>query len=140
AKDYVAKVDLEHAQQAYLQAKNAFEAAKTFIERDEVNLSYSKIASSIDGVVISQDVTEGQTLQASFQTPTLFRIAGNLAQMKIDVNLPEADISRVKVNMPVSFSVDAYPDRMFSGSVKSVNLNPNTFGGQPGPVTYGVTV
>ncbi len=136
-KDYVAKVDLEHAQQAELQAKNSYDSAKTVIERDEVNLNYAKIVSPIDGIVISQEVTEGQTLQASFQAPTMFKIAGDLTKMKIEVNFSEADIGKVKVNLPATFNINAFPDRVFTGMVQSVNLNPTN---QQGSVTYGVTV
>jgi HlyD family secretion protein len=139
SKDYVAKVDLERAQQALLSAKNSYEAAQSVIERDEVNLSYAKITSPIDGVVISQDVTEGQTLQASFQAPTLFKIAGNLSEMKIEVNLSEADISKVKENMTVTFQVNAFPEKIFHGKVQQVNVSPNDNPGRDA-VTYGVKV
>lgn len=137
AKDYVARVDLEHAEQAYLQAKNSYAAAKTTLERDKVNLNYAKVYSPIDGVIISQEITLGETVAASFQTPTLFKIAGDLARMKIDVSLSEADIGKVKAGLPVTFTVDAFPDRQFTGKVQTVNLNPNN---QQGVVTYSVLV
>jgi HlyD family secretion protein len=137
AMDYVAKVDLEHADQAYLTAKNSYDGASTVVERDEANLNYTKIVSPIDGVVIDKQVDLGQTLAASLQAPTLFKIAGDLTQMKINVNLPEASISKVKEGMPVSFTVDAFPGREFSGAVTVVNLNPNN---QAGGVTYSVEV
>jgi HlyD family secretion protein len=137
AKDYVAKVDLEHAQQACLTAKNGYDGAKTVVERDQANLNYTKIASPIDGVVIDKQVDLGQTLAASLQAPTLFRIAGDFAQMKISLNLPEAYIRKVKEGMPVKFTVDAFPDREFAGTVGTVNLNPNT---QNVAVVYSVDV
>lgn len=137
AKDYVARVDLEHAQQSYLSAKNGYESVKAQMERDQVNLGYAKIVSPIDGIVISQDVSLGQTMAASFQSPSLFKIAGDLTQMKIDVNLSEADISKVKANMPVTFTVDAFPGREFTGKVQTVNVNPNN---QQGVVTYTAVV
>ena len=136
-KDYVAKVDLEHAEQAYLQAKNAYDAAKTVVERDQVNLGYARITAPIDGIIISQEVTMGQTLASNFQTPNMFKIAGDLSHMKIDVNLPESDIARVKEDMPVTFTVTAFPDRQFTGKVTTVNLSPNA---QSGVVMYNVTV
>ncbi len=136
-KDYVAKVDLERAQQSYLASKNSYDSAKSQVERDEVNLNYTKITSPIDGVVISQEITLGQTVAANFQTPNLFKIAGDLTDMKIDVSFSEADISRVKVGQPVKFTVDAFPDREFAGEVQMVNLNPNA---QSGVVTYTVVV
>jgi HlyD family secretion protein len=137
AMDYVAKVDLEHAQQAYLTAKNGYDGAKTVIERDQANLNYTKIVSPIDGVIIDKQVDEGQTLAASLQAPTLFKIAGDLTQMKMNVNLPEAQIGKVKAGMPVRFTVDAFPNQEFEGAVTVVNLNPNN---QGSGVTYGVEV
>lgn len=136
-KNYVAKVDLEREQQNYLSSKNSYESAKTQVERDEVNLGYTKITSPIDGVIISQEVSQGQTMAANFQTPNLFKIASDLSQMKIDVSFSEADISKIKVGLPVSFTVDAFAERTFDGVVKDVNLNPNN---QSGVVTYSVTV
>ena len=137
AKDYVAKIELENAQQSYLSAKNSYDSAKSAVEKDEVNLSYTKITSPIDGVVVSQDVTMGQTVASNFQTPNMFKIAGDLTKMKIDVSFPESDIAKVKKDMPAKFTVDAYPDREFDGVVSMVNLNPNN---QSGVVTYTVTV
>ena len=137
AKDYVAQIDLEHAQQAYRAAKNAYEGAKTVMERDEANLNYAKILSPIDGVVISKDIDLGQTIAASFQTPNLFKIAADLTRMKISVNLPEAFISKVKVGMPVTFTVDTFPGRIFDGTISAVDLNPNT---QDGVVAYTIEV
>lgn len=136
-KDFLPKVDLERAQQTHLSAKNSYESAKTQVERDEVNLGYTKIISPIDGVVISQEATTGQTLAASTTVPNLFKIAGDLKQMKIDVSFAESDISKVKVDMPVKFTVDAFPDREFEGKVAVVNLNPTN---TQGVVTYSVTV
>lgn len=136
-KDYVAKVDLEHAQQSWLSAKNSYESAKTQVEHDQVNLNYTKITSPIDGVVISQLVTLGQTLAASYQTPNMFIIAGDLTKMKIDVNFSESDISKIKVGMPVTFTVDAYPNKSFNGAMQSVTMNPSS---KDGVVTYTATV
>ncbi|HMP01708.1 MAG TPA: efflux RND transporter periplasmic adaptor subunit [Gemmatales bacterium] len=124
SKDYVAKVDLERAQQSFLSARNQFDAAQTVVERDELNLSFATIVSPIDGVVIAQGVAEGQTLQASFQAPTMFRIAASLKEMMIEVGISEADISRIQVGLPVTFTVNAYPDRTFTGSVHSVSVSP----------------
>lgn len=136
-KDYLPKVDLEKAQQAELSAKNSYEVAKSRVESDKVNLNYTKITSPIDGVVISQEVTLGQTVAAQYQTPNMFKIAGDLTQMKIDVNFSEADISKIKADLPVKFTVDAFPDREFDGVVQMVNLNPTN---TSGVVTYSATV
>ena len=138
AKDFVAKVELERAEQTYRQAKNGYDSAKTIIERDNVNLNYAKITSPIDGVVIGQSITEGQTIQTSQSVPDLFRIAGNLNEMKIEVNFSESDINKIKVAMPVTFTVNAYPERTFRGKVKTVNLNPS--GQSTAGVTYGVVI
>ena len=138
AKDYVAKVDLEHAQQTYLQAKNSYDSAKTVLERDAVNVEYAKVQSPIDGVIISQDVGFGETLQSSFQSPSMFKVATELSQMQITVSVSEADIPKIKMDMPVKFTVNAFNGREFTGKVQLINLNPNN---QPGaPITYNVVV
>ena len=137
AKEYVPRTELENSEQNYKSLTNSFENAKTQVERDEVNLGYTRITAPINGVIISQEVTAGQTMAANFQTPNLFKIAGDLSKMKIDVNFSEADISKVKVGMPVSFTVDAFAEKEFPGVVDIVNLNPNN---QSGVVTYSVTV
>lgn len=136
-KDFVAKIDLERAEQSYLSARNSYDFSKTQVERDEVSLGYTKIISPIDGVIISQEITLGQTMAANFQTPNLFKIAGDLKKMKIDVSFAESDISKVKQNMPVKFTVDAFTDREFEGKVQTINLNPIN---QSGVVMYSVTV
>lgn len=137
AKEYIARTDLERAEQSYQAAKNSYESAKSAVDKDIVNLGYTKITAPIDGVIISQEVTMGQTMAANFQTPNLFKIAGDLKKMKIDVSFSEADISKVKAGLPVSFTVDAFEDKEFSGTVQVVNLNPTN---QSGVVTYSVTV
>lgn len=137
AKDYIARVELERAEQAYLSSKLSLESAQSQTDRAEAELGYSRITSPIDGVVISREVTEGQTVAASFQAPTLYRIAGSLEDMEIDVTIPESDIGMVKKGMEVTFTVDAYPNKEFKGVVDLINLNPNT--GQL-VVTYKATV
>lgn len=136
-KDFIAKVELEQAQQAYLSARNSYDAVKSQVERAKVNLGYTKIYAPIDGIVISQEVTSGQTVQASYQTPNLFKIAGDLREMLIDVSFPESDISKIKKGLRVTFTVDAFPDKTFKGIVDVVNLNPSN---DQGVVTYKVTV
>lgn len=125
AKDYIPRVDVERAEQSFLSSKLSLESAEAQLERAQTELSYSKITSPIDGVIISKEVTEGQTVAASFQAPTLYRIAGSLVEMKIDVTIPESDIGMVKQGMNVTFTADAYPDKTFAGVVDSINLNPN---------------
>src|SRR5665213_2758109 len=130
AKDYVAKVDLETAELSKVSAKNAYDGAKIVVDRDKVNLDYAKITSPIDGVVTSQEVKQGETVTASYQTPNMFQIAGDLKRMKIDLSLSEADVRKIKEGMPVTFSTDAFPDREFIGKVQMVNLSPKTQPGQ----------
>jgi HlyD family secretion protein len=92
----------------------------------ETNLRYSRIVSPVDGVVISRNVDRGQTVAASFQTPTLFVIAQDLTKMQINTSVGEADIGAVKVGQEVEFTVDAYPDRTFAGKVQQVRIEPVT--------------
>ena len=90
----------------------------------EINLNYTKVPCPVDGVVVSRNVDVGQTVAASFTTPTLFTIAQDLTKMQIDTNVDEADIGRVKVPQDVEFTVDAYPDRTFHGTVKQIRIAP----------------
>ena len=112
-------------------------ALKAQIERDKTNLSYSVIRSPIDGIVVDRTIDVGQTVAASFQTPTLFKIARDLTAMQIDTSVSEADIGAIKPAMPVAFTVDAFRDREFSGRVRVIRLNPTT---QQNVVTYNVVI
>jgi HlyD family secretion protein len=103
----------------------------------EVNLGYTDITSPVDGVVVSRNVTIGQTVAASFQTPTLFLIATDLAKMQVDTNVSESDIGDVKDGDAAYFSVDAFPDRTFKGVVTQVRQSPQTI---QNVVTYDVVV
>lgn len=136
-KHYIARVEVEQATQRFMSEKLSYESAKADVEQSEINLSYTKITSPIDGIIISREVTEGQTVAASFQTPNLFKIAASLEDMKIDVNIPESDIGGLKVGMPVTFTVDAYPDREFVGQLQAINTNPKA---DQLVVTYSVLV
>ncbi|MDN5880863.1 MAG: efflux RND transporter periplasmic adaptor subunit [Nitrosospira sp.] len=106
-------------------------------DRDRANLNYSVIRSPISGVVIARNVDIGQTVAASFQTPTLFQIARDLRQMQIDTSVAEADIGQLHLGQTVHFTVDAYPEREFTGTVKQVRLNPTI---QQNVVSYNVVV
>lgn len=90
------------------------------LNQAETNLRYTRILSPVNGIVISRSVDVGQTVAASFQTPTLFTIAEDLAKMQIDTNVDEADISRTQVGQEVRFTVDAYPDINFHGTVSEI--------------------
>jgi HlyD family secretion protein len=119
-------------------AKNAYDQAQAQIELDEatveqrqaelataeVNLNYTNIVSPVDGVVISRKVTMGQTVAASFQTPTLFTIAKDLREMLVEGRIDESDVGRLKVGQSATFSVDAFPNRTFDGKVLEIRRSP----------------
>ncbi|HXH71609.1 MAG TPA: efflux RND transporter periplasmic adaptor subunit, partial [Mariprofundaceae bacterium] len=137
AKEYVARQDLDQAIQTLQSAKAQLAQAEAQHERDKVNLSYTVIRSPVSGVVVSREVDVGQTVAASFQTPTLFKIAQNLTHMQIDSSFAEADIGGIRVGQAATFTVDAYPNRVFSGKVRQIRLNPTT---QQNVVTYNVVI
>jgi HlyD family secretion protein len=136
-KEYVSREELERAVQQREAAQAQLRIANGQLARDRASLSYSVIRSPVSGVVVSREVDIGQTVAASFQTPTLFKIARDLRQMQIDSNVAEADIGRVKVGQPVQFTVDAYPGRDFEGKVRQIRLNPIV---EQNVVTYNVVV
>jgi HlyD family secretion protein len=107
------------------------------LEAAEVNLGYTNIVSPVDGTVVSRNVTVGQTVAASFQTPTLFLIATDLTKMQVDTNVSESDIGDIKVWDKADFTVDAFPKRTFQGAVSQVRQSPQTV---QNVVTYDVVV
>ncbi|WP_156303049.1 efflux RND transporter periplasmic adaptor subunit, partial [Methylogaea oryzae] len=111
--------------------------AEAQTRRDQTNMRYSVIVSPVSGVVVSRNVDIGQTVAASFQTPTLFTIAQDLKRMQIDTAVAEADVGGVRVNQAVSFSVDAFPERNFRGVVRQIRLNSQV---QQNVVTYDVVI
>jgi len=96
------------------------------LKSNETNLSYTRIISPIDGVVVSRTIDVGQTVAASFQAPTLFMIAQDLTKMQVLTNIDEADVGRIREGQVASFTVDAYPDQTFKGSVSQIRLSPQT--------------
>lgn len=118
-------------------AKNQLKTAQSELSRAQTNLSYATIYSPIDGVIMDKAVEEGQTVASSFSTPTLFTIANDLTQMQVEASVDEADIGEVKAGQPVTFTVDAFPDDVFSGSVKEVRINPTV---TSNVVTYTVII
>ena len=106
----------------YQKSKTEYERSKTELSKAKTNLGYATIYSPIDGTVISKAVEEGQTVAASFSTPTLFTIAQDLTQMQVVADVDEADIGGVQEGQRVTFSVDAYPRVTFEGTVKQVRL------------------
>jgi HlyD family secretion protein len=144
ARNYIARSELDTAetnvQSAAAQlnlAKAQVEQARAALQQEETNLYYTRILSPVDGTVISRNVDIGQTVAASFQTPTLFSIAEDLTRMQIDTNVDEADIGKVRVGQPVQFTVDAYPDVTFPGKVSEIRNAPTTV---QNVVTYDVVV
>jgi HlyD family secretion protein len=97
-------------------------AAKVDLERAERNLGYATITAPIDGIVVQRSIDPGQTVQASFSAPELFRIAGDLSQMQILVSVDESDIGQIEVGQPAKFTVQAWPDDSFTGTVRQVRL------------------
>ena len=137
AQEYVSRQDLERAIQAREAAQAQVRVVRGKLRRDRANLGYTVIRSPVAGVVVSREVDVGQTVAASFQTPTLFKIARDLSRMQIDSNVAEADIGKVRVGQSVRFSVDAFPDRRFEGKVQQIRLAPIT---EQNVVTYNVVV
>ena len=118
-------------------AKNQLKTSQSDLSRAQTNLSYATIYSPIDGVVMDKAVEEGQTVAASFNTPTLFTIANDLTKMQVEAKVDEADIGEVKAGQPVTFTVDAFPDDVFTGTVKEVRINPTV---TSNVVTYTVII
>jgi HlyD family secretion protein len=112
-----AKVAVSAAEGSVAQARGSLMQSKT-------NLRYSVIRSPVDGVVISRAVDVGQTVAASFSTPTLFTIAQDLTKMQIEVSVDEADISRIQLNQKTGFTVDSYPEQTFRGKVIQIRSAP----------------
>ncbi len=144
SENLIARSDLDTAETNY-ETNNALlgtaraqvaqtEAALRFAE---TNLRYTKIVSPVDGVVVSRSVDVGQTVAASFQTPTLFTIAQDLTKMQIDTSIDEADIGKIKVGQDVEFTVDAYPENTFRGIVDQIRIAPITV---QNVVTYDVVI
>ena len=105
-------------------AKANYNSALAQHKKNQINLEYALIYSPIDGIVLNRAVEEGQTVAASFNTPTLFTIANDLTQMRVEADVDEADIGQVKKDQRVEFTVDAYPDEIFEGKVTEVRLEP----------------
>ena len=130
-------VELETAEYNMNSAKLALERSGNEVNQAKLNLSYATIKSPIDGVVLKRAVEVGQTVAASMSTPTLFVIAKDLSQMKVMADVDEADIGQVKSGQRVEFTVDAYQDETFKGTVQEVRLSPTT---TSNVVTYTVVI
>src|SRR6185312_14975497 len=120
----ISKADFETAQSTYNTARAAVSSAQAILAAAQRNLSYTNIYSPINGTVLSRNVSEGQTVASSFNTPTLFSIAKDLSKMQVRAAVDEADIGNVKKGQNVTFTVDAFPDDVFKGTVQEVRLQP----------------
>ena len=135
--EYASRLELDTAVQAKKVAEAQLQSARATVEKDKANLAYTVIRSPVSGVVVDRSVDVGQTVAASLQTPTLFKIAQDLSKMQIDANFAEADIGNIRVGQTVRFTVDAFAGRNFKGEVKQIRLRPTV---QSNVVTYDVVV
>ena len=133
----ISKSDFDDAAFNYETAKGMVTQRISDLQRAKTNLSYANIYAPIDGVVLSRNIDEGQTVAASFNTPTLFTIAQDLKEMQVEADVDEADIGYVKEGQRVSFTVDAYIGETFEGMVTQVRLDPNV---TSNVVTYTVVI
>jgi HlyD family secretion protein len=132
--------DLSNFEQARAQVRldeATIAQRKAALSAAQVNLDYTEIASPVDGVVVSRNVDVGQTVAASFQTPTLFLIARDLTQMQVDASVSESDVGGVQIGQEASFAVEAFPGRTFTGRVTQIRQAPNTV---QNVVTYDVVI
>ena len=143
-RNLVSKNDLDEAESAYKSDLAQVAAAQASIMQAEANyatasanMGYTKIVSPVKGIVISKEVEVGQTVAASFQTPTLFTVAEDLTKMQIETSVSEADIGKVVVGQDVNYTLDGYPDLVFTGKVSQVRLSPTT---ESNVVTYTVII
>jgi HlyD family secretion protein len=123
-KNLISQSDFDQTVYNLNKARANYNSALAQHKRNKINLDYAKIYSPIDGIVLNRAVEEGQTVAASFNTPTLFTIANDLTQMRVEADVDEADIGQVKKGQRVEFTVDAYPDLKFEGEVTEVRLEP----------------
>ena len=120
----MAQADYDLSLTAYETAMANAISAQSALSRAKINLRYATIIAPISGVVVSRAVDVGQTVAASFSTPTMFTIANDLTKMQVQANIDEGDIGKIKVDQSVKFTVDAYPDMTFDGTVRQVRLQP----------------
>ncbi len=131
------ETDVAVKRAALQEARSKVAQNKASLEKARTNLNYTRITSPVNGVVIDRKVDAGQTVAASMQTPTLFKIARDLTQMQIETKVDEADIGTVKEGQDVTFRVDAFPDETFTGKVVQVRIAPST---TDNVVTYTVII
>lgn len=135
--DFISQQDYEQAVATARSQAAQVQSARARVAQDQANLNFSIIVAPVSGIIINRKIDIGQTVAAAFQTPELFSIAQDLTQMRIEALVAEADVSRVRLGQKVSFTVDAYNDRQFGGTVSQIRLNPST---QQNVVTFTVVV
>ena len=136
-KGLVSANDYENARLSYVQAQQQVRIQQQNVQKAQTNLGYATITSPIDGVVLSREVEEGQTVASAMSTPTLFIIAQDLTNMRVIADIDEADIGGVSDGQHVTFTVDAYPDDLFEGEVTQVRQQATT---ESNVVTYQVVI
>jgi len=136
-KNYIAKVELDQAENELASAKEEYNIAESQYETSKTNSSYAIIKSPVSGTVISRNVDVGQTVAASLSAPVLFEIAEDLNVMQIETSISEADIGMIKMGQDVNFTVDAFQKSDFKGKIKQIRLNPTT---TQNVVTYNVII
>ncbi len=137
AQEYVSRQEYDQARQALKAGQAQLALARAQNDRDRANLNFTVIRSPVDGVVVDRIVDLGQTVAASFQTPTLIKIAQDLSEMRIDTSFAEADIGLIREGQKARFTVDAFPNKSFTGDVQQIRLNPTN---QQNVVTYNVRI
>ena len=137
AQEYVSRQEYDQARQALKAGQAQLALARAQNDRDRANLNFTVIRSPVDGVVVDRIVDLGQTVAASFQTPTLIKIAQDLSEMRIDTSFAEADIGLIREGQKARFTVDAFPSKSFTGDVQQIRLNPTN---QQNVVTYNVRI
>jgi len=134
---YLSRQELDEAETDLAANLAQYAQIQAQVQSDKVNLENTIIRSPVSGVVINREIDEGQTVAASFQTPTLIKIAQDLSKMQINANFSEADLGKLKEGQAATFRVDAFAQRQFDGQIRQIRLNPTT---QQNVVTYDVVI
>ncbi len=123
-KKLIAEQEFDEVEYSYKSSMASLNSAEASYAKNKTNLEYAYIYSPIDGIVLERNIEEGETVAASFSTPTLFTIANDLTQMEIEADVDEADIGKVRLGQRVEFTVDAFPDKTFEGEIIEIRLMP----------------
>lgn len=137
AQGFISALALDQSQREVAAAQAGVEVARAQVDAAQTDVNNSVIRSPVDGVVIKRNIEVGQTVAASYQTPDLYQIAQDLREMRIHTNVSEADVGLIRPGQVARFSVDAYPEREFEGTVEQFRLNSTS---NSGVVTYPIVV